>query len=634
MGDACERVPHGFGTGPARPRAGTIPTRTRTVRGMSTRSGTRVPFYRNVKTLGLLAQLVFAAVVVAAAAIVYHNVSSALARSHIPADFSFLRVRAGIPIAETPIPYTPADSYARAFLIGVLNTLKVALVGVLLASVLGVVIGVMRLSANWLLRQLANLYVETIRNTPLAVQIVFWYTAILTPLPPRILSAVRWPGGVLVSNQGVALPWLYPSPAFASWLPYLGVAAVLGSAAFVVRRRQLRRADRPGNALGPALLVALALAAIGYLLSGTTPLPRGTATSFRQVSGIATVFVDANGDGKVDDGERRLAFTPVVVRVAKGVLTTQTQDLSESRRIDYGRFRFPPLRQGEYAKATVVFADPARAAGLSIAYLHQPYQGIVYRDANGNGRFDPGEELSSSGATKRGYAVGLRLTVEGFRRRLVTDRGGLARIPRFTTGAAQASTTGGGGANMSPAQLFAAPAQAPAAGEPPALDARFELPAPRPVVVSRPTIPISTYFGGITLSSNYLALLLGLVIYTASFIAEIVRGGIQAVPGGQREAAKALGLSDLQTFRLVVFPQALRIILPPMISQYLNLTKNSSLAPLAAYVELFAITTIIASQTGASVPVTIMLIASYIVISLVFAFVLNLVNARLALVER
>jgi His/Glu/Gln/Arg/opine family amino acid ABC transporter permease subunit len=627
MGDAPGRVPRGRAS-----RRG----RASTVAPMSPqRGGERVPFYRNVKTLGVLAQVVSAVVVVLAAALIYHNVSSALSRSHVPASFSFLGVRAGIPIAETPIRYTPNDSYGRAFLIGVLNTLKVALVGVVLASVLGVVVGVMRLSANWLLRQLANLYVETIRNTPLAVQIVFWYTAILTPLPPRILSAVRWPGGVLVSNQGVALPWPHPSLGFATWLPYLGSGLVLAAVAYGVRRRQLARADRPGNPVAPALVVLVVVAVAGYFLAGRHPLPAGTSTSFRQESGIATVYVDANGNGTLDRGERTLAYTPVLARVTHGVLTTQTQDLSESRRIDYARFRFPPLRAGEYDEATVAFADPQKAAGLKIHFVHFPYQGIVYKDANGNGRFDPGEEIASAGTSRRGYAAELRLSVDGFRRRLVTDRTGQARIPRFTTGAPAASSEGGGGANISPAQLFAPPAAStPPASAPTALEASFQPSAPRPLVVSRPTIPISTYSGGLTLSSNYLALLFGLVIYTASFIAEIVRGGIQAVPLGQREAAKALGLSDFQTFRLVIFPQALRIILPPMISQYLNLTTNSSLAPLAAYVELFAITTIIASQTGASVPVTIMLIASYIVISLVFALILNAVNARLALVER
>ncbi len=593
----------------------------------------RVPFYRNVKTLGLLAQLVFAAVVVLAAAIVYRNVSSALGRSHIPADFSFLGVRAGIPIAETPIRYTPADSYARAFLIGVLNTLKVALVGVVLASALGLLVGVMRLSANWLLRQLASLYVETIRNTPLAVQIVFWYTAVLTPLPPRILSAVRWPGGVLLSNQGVALPWPYPTPYFHAWTPYLIASAVVFGAVFALRRWHLKRVDRPGSAFWPALAGSLAVAGAGFLLAGKGAPPTGTTTTFRQASGVVTAFVDENRNGALDAGERKLPFTPVEAQVARGVLTTQTQDLTESRRVSYARFRFPPLQRGEFDRATVAFADSSKASGLAIHFLHDPYQGVVYRDKNGNGRFDPGEELAATGPSPRGYSAEVRLTVEGFRRGLVTDRDGQARIPRFTTG--EATQAGGApGANVSPAQLFAAPGAPAVANGAPPLEASFRVPPSRPVAVSRPTIPISTYFGGVALSSNYLALLLGLVIYTASFIAEIVRGGIQAVPPGQREAARALGLSDGQTFRLVVLPQALRVILPPMISQYLNLTKNSSLAPLAAYVELFAITTIIASQTGASVPVTIMLIASYIAISAGFALVLNLVNARLALVER
>jgi len=147
-------------------------------------------------------------------------------------------------------------------------------------------------------------------------------------------------------------------------------------------------------------------------------------------------------------------------------------------------------------------------------------------------------------------------------------------------------------------------------------------------------VPVSNYEGGFRFTASYLALLLALVIYTATFIAEIVRAGILAVPKGQTEASKALGLSGAQTFGLVIFPQAVRIILPPMISQFLNLTKNSSLAPLAAYAEIFAISTIVANQTGASVPVIIMIILSYLVISWFFALVLNIVNARMAIVER
>src|SRR5690606_28430299 len=146
-------------------------------------------------------------------------------------------------------------------------------------------------------------------------------------------------------------------------------------------------------------------------------------------------------------------------------------------------------------------------------------------------------------------------------------------------------------------QLFAPPAAAGGGeDEEEPLQAEFTIQTSRPLVWSKPTIPISNYDGGVRLSTNYLALLIALVVYTASFIAEIVRGGLLAAPNGQREAAKALGLSDSQAFRFVIFPQAMRVILPPLISQFLNLTKNSSLAPLAAYSELFAISIIIANQ--------------------------------------
>lgn len=155
-----------------------------------------------------------------------------------------------------------------------------------------------------------------------------------------------------------------------------------------------------------------------------------------------------------------------------------------------------------------------------------------------------------------------------------------------------------------------------------------------PLVYSSVHIPVSTYEGGARLTVNYLAMLLALVVYTSAFIGEIVRGGIQAVAKGQREAANALGLSGYQTFSLVVFPQALRIVLPPVISQYLNLTKNSSLATLAGYAELFVIANVISNQTGAAIPIAILLIGSYLAISLTFSVVLNKVNASLALVER
>jgi len=593
----------------------------------------RIPFYRNVKTIGVLAQVVFLAVIVVGAYVIYQNVTGALQQANIPGGFGFLDDRAGIPIAETPIRYSGENSYGRAFVIGVMNTLKVAVVGVLVASVLGVVIGVMRLSRNFLLRSAASIYVETLRNTPLAVQIVFWYTAVLTPLPPRVLNAAQLPGGVFLSNQGIALPWAYPSYHAPAWWPWAGAALVAGIATWALRRRSLRLADRPGNAFLPGAAVFLGLALVSYLAVGRGALPQGAETTFREVSGIVTAYLDRNGNEQRDAGEPFLPYAALEATLEAGFLEVQTQDLSESRTVRYGRFYFPPFREAEFDRVQVDFADPEAAAerDLKIHFVDYPSRGIVYRDLDGNGDYDAGEELDPDAARPSGYRARVHLLAEGFRRTLVADRNGEARLPRFEA-EAPGEAAASAGANVSPAQLFAPPAAA--AADAPELGLTVRLRESRPLVWSKPTVPVSTYVGGARLSTNYLALLLALVVYTASFIAEIVRGGLQAVPKGQREAAMALGLSGNQTFRFVVFPQALRIILPPMISQYLNLTKNSSLAPLAAYAELFTISIIIANQTGATVPVTIMIIVAYLLVSLAFAFVLNMVNARLALVER
>ena len=602
-----------------------------------------IPFYRNVKVIGLLAQIVFAVVVLLGLFVLYNNVTTALNRSSLPADFGFLDARAGIPIAESPIRYDTSDSYAKALWVGFLKTLRVALVGVVITSFLGLLVGVMRISPNWILRRIAAIYIETIRNTPLAVQIVFWYTAILIPIPPRISNPIELPLGGYLSNAGLALPWLFPTYAAAGWWPWLGGALAACVVLFVIRRRQIIRSDRPGNPWPLPLAAALLLAVVGYVVAWQgSSLPENVTTDFNPERGRGTVFVDEDGDGRFDANERFLPYAVARVRIEEAQLEEFTQNLTESRDFVYSTFRFPPIKDHEFESVEVAFADPDEAAerNLSIHFVNYPSSGLVYRDRDGDGEYDAGEEvedLSEEGETRAAGFGGVRLvmSVEGFERRVVADRNGQIRIPGFEPlreGSEEAAGEGAGGVT-SPAGLFGAPGGA-GDDEEAALETDTVILASGPLVVSYPSLPTSNYNGGIALSVNYLALLLALVIYTASFIAEIVRGGIQAVPKGQREAAQALGLRPGQTFNLIIFPQALRIILPPMISQYLNLTKNSSLAPLAAYTELFAISIIIANQTGASVPVTVLVIVSYLLISLTFAFVLNIVNDRLAIVER
>ncbi|MEX2502005.1 MAG: ABC transporter permease subunit [Trueperaceae bacterium] len=598
----------------------------------------RIPFYRNVKTIGLLAQIVFAVVIAVGLLILWNNVTSALARSNLPADFSWLGIRAGIPIAERPIPYDISDPYWRAMLIGFLNTLKIAVVGVVLASIIGVAVGVSRIAPNWLLRQLSTWYVELLRNTPLAVQIIFWYTAALATLPPTISAPVTLPGGLLFSNRGLAFPFLYPGFGFSVFLAFVAVGLVAFFAVLRVRRRQIEKAEHPGRAWPAAWAVLLVVGGAGYLIADTivTP-PERLTVEFEIERGRGATYLDENGDGEraTRSGEREplVGYVPVTVRIEEGVLDTRSRNLVEQRQVKASLIRFPLLLDGEYDSVALSFPNQEAAERFDVHWFQEPYNGLIYEDRNDDGVWQEGEELGDDGSGFTNVRVQMR--VVGFERQVVTDRDGRFRVPGFDPVGELEAEAEGGGVGLGPAALFGTPGEAEEVDEDAAvLSGDAEWHASGPLVYSRPTVPVSNYEGGFRFTPSYLALLLALVIYTSSFIAEIVRGGLQAVPKGQTEAAHALGLGPQQTFSLVVFPQAVRIILPPMISQFLNLTKNSSLAPLAAYTEIFAVSTIVANQTGASVPVTIMIIAAYLFISFVFAFVLNIVNARLAIVER
>jgi general L-amino acid transport system permease protein len=155
-----------------------------------------------------------------------------------------------------------------------------------------------------------------------------------------------------------------------------------------------------------------------------------------------------------------------------------------------------------------------------------------------------------------------------------------------------------------------------------------------PLAPQQPVLTGLNFKGGLRLSPEFAALLLGLVIYTGAFIAEVVRAGIQAVPRGQVEAARALGHSGGQVLRLVVFPQALRVIIPPLTSQYLNLAKNSSLAIAIGFPDLFSVAGTVFNQTGTAIEIILILMLSYLSMSLFTSLLLNIYNRRIQLVER
>jgi general L-amino acid transport system permease protein len=370
---------------------------------------------------GIVYQVLLCLLIALAATAVVRNVIANLARNRITSGFGFLDQTAGFDISQTLIEYSVQTStYGRAFWVGLLNTLLIAGLGIVLATLLGFVIGIARLSSNWLLRNIARSYVEVIRNIPLLLQLLFWYNAVLKALP-EIRESFFQGSGMLLNNRGLFLP----QPVFGPGAGWVLLAFVLGVAmTFGLRLVAQRRRELTGQ-ITPQLLPALAL-----------------------IIGL-----------------------PIVVFFGVGAEV-----------------------------------------------------GLVY-----------------------------------------------PQLGRF---------------NVS---------------------------------------------GGVEILPEFAALLFGLVIYTAAFIAEVVRAGLLSVPKGQLEAAAALGLRRREVLNLVVIPQAKRVIIPPLTNQYLNLIKNSSLAVAIGYPDFVQIFTgTVLNQTGQAIEVVVITLAVYLALSLITSAAMNWYNARIA----
>ena len=374
------------------------------------------------RVTGLIWQIVVVGIAVAIVAWFWSNALHNLSMRRISTGFAFLGREAGMPIADTWLAYSPKNTYLFAFLVGLINTLRVAVIGIVLATVLGTTVGIARLSSNWLLSRLAAVYVEVLRDLPLLLQLLFWY--VLMQGLPGARTAWQPIDGVYLSNRGLVLPSL-PAEAGNLWV-MASVAAGL-VALYALRQRRVAR----------------------HLLDGRS----------RRLWPYALAL---------------LVGLPALVSWVLGVSWTMT---------------LPELR--------------------------------------------------------------------GF-----------------------------------------------------------------------------NFVGGLTLSPEYFALLVALVTYTSAFIAEIVRSGIQAVPRGQWDAAMALGLRRTFVLQHIVMPQALRVIIPPMTSQYLNLTKNSSLAVAVGYQDIVSIANTTLNQTGQAIEAIALIMLVFLTISLAISLFMNWYNARIALVER
>lgn len=386
----------------------------------------RVPLYNDPRVRSVIYQLALAAIIAFLVYSATNNAIEHLRRANIASGFGFWNQTAGFDISQSLIPYSSTlSTYGTAFWVGLLNTLLVAVLGIVFATILGFVVGISRLSKNWLVSRVAGGYVETIRNIPLLLQLLFWYNGVLKALPELRNSYVLAGGGIYINNRGFYVPEPVARPGF-GWVELAFIVGIVAAIAYSVwaRRRQMRTGQQ-----APVLWVNLGLVVV----------------------------------------------LPIAVLVLAGM----------------------PIH----------FESPQA------------------------GRFN--------------------------------ISGGLEVVPEFA------------------------------------------------------------------------ALLFGLSIYTAAFIAEVVRAGILAVSHGQVEAAYSLGVKPGPTLRLIVVPQAMRVIIPPLTSQYLNLIKNSSLAVAIGYPDLVQIFTgTVLNQTGQAMEVVAITMAVYLTISLVTSGLMNIYNRRMALVER
>jgi general L-amino acid transport system permease protein len=378
-----------------------------------------VPLWRDERALRAVAQLISAVLLIGAVIWLITNFIQAAEQRGLPLGYDFLSQESGFPIGESVIEYDPSRPFLYAFLVGLLNTLKVSILGIILATILGTLIGLARMSSNWLLSRLALAYIEFFRNSPLLVLLFIWYFAVFNRFP-RVRDSFALPGPIYLNQRGLFVPWPKYTTEGLLFLAAILLGIITATAAWIWLRRVRERTGR------------------------------------------------------------QTYFWPVSIFLL---------------------LLFPALAWISQSGQTITWDIPI---------------------------------------------------LEGF-----------------------------------------------------------------------------NFQGGTTLTPEFAALLVGLVTYTAAFMAEVVRSGIQAVDRGQKEAARAIGLSSTQVLSLVIIPQALRVMIPPMISQFLNLTKNSSLALAIGYPDVFAVGRIMINQAGRAVPVFSMVMLTYLAISLFVSFILNLYNKRI-----
>jgi general L-amino acid transport system permease protein len=589
---------------------------------------TKIPFWRDVRLLGVFGQLIFIVLVLTGLGWLIGNFIENSRIQGLQLGFDFLNVTAAFDIAEG-IAYSATDTFGRAIWVGMVNTIRVSVLGIILTTLVGLITGIARLSDNWLISKIATIYIETVRNIPLLVQLFFIYFGVILKLPPvqESLQPFGWP--VYLSQRGINIPGLTPTVSFSVWLAFVVLAVALVIALWLVQSQQEEKTGHPSNKMTTAVIVFLMVVIIGWLVTTNLNSNQAMLTassrniqSFEDFEKIYLVKVD-------EDALKELEVGPATIDSLKSVedVADYTTELNQRLRT--------LQKQAAAASLAKIEATAAQAAGIS----------------------SPAEPASTAEVVTGPNIESIEAEIDQLKEQLDVFTAAAIVICTVEDSVAEINAIGEFYRLNIPAEVesektmteagekFAdgkcdllVGTQAELAGERAVLKKPEDY-ATTPVGVSPLilNIPVLAGFniqGGVKLTPEFAALLAGLVIYTGAFAAEIVRAGILAVSKGQSEAARALGLSEYQRLRLIVLPQASRVIIPPMTNQYLNLTKNSSLAVAIGFPDLVAIGNTVLNQSGYAVQVVLIFMLSYLSISLAISAFLNWYNKKVALVER
>ncbi len=464
--------------------------------------------------------------------------------------FDFMDNEAGFDISDTVLSYENTDSFWWAAFNGLMNTFRVGLLSLVAMTILGTVMGIARMSDNWLVSRLALAYIEIIRNTPILIQLLLIYFSIILALPDITEAIQPFGAPIFLSNRGLSMPWPQLMSSAPIWFAFVVLAIIQFQVTNIYLSRQEERTGKPTNRFMWGLVGFVIIAGLGWFVAGSIADNEGV------------LIANSSRIGEFDDFERVMLQRTGVNHIS------EIADLPE---------------------------EELEAATLQICALR-----------NSSSEPNLTNKLRRLGIPFDVSRVG---SPESAQSRLVDGRCEMF-VGSKTILASQQATL-----------------------ESPSAYTIFPLDE-APVVFSYPRFEGFNVLGGWNMTGEFFALFLGLTIFYAGGLAEVVRAGILSVSKGQTEAARALGLSEGQRLNLIVLPQALRVIIPPLISTYLSLMKDTSLGVAVAFPEIYIISQTLMNQSGRALQIMILLMLVYLSISLFFSVILNWYNDQITLVER